>query len=162
MTSATARVPAKINLCLGVGPVRDDGFHSLATVYQALDIQDEVRAVLGSYTKIDEKTRAALILPKWPTEINKASVETLAKTCDLGQFDGSEAQLIGHTDTVGGADRDRLKAMFRYAQSQLPLLRDFDIAVALAKGIPRAQHEIVGACRDQVGKWSADREPVRP
>ena len=46
MTSATARVPAKINLCLGVGPVRDDGFHSLATVYQALDIQDEVRAVL--------------------------------------------------------------------------------------------------------------------
>ncbi len=25
MTSATARVPAKINLSLGVGPVRDDG-----------------------------------------------------------------------------------------------------------------------------------------
>ncbi len=46
MTSATARVPAKINLCLGVGPVRDDGFHSLATVYQALDIHDEVRATL--------------------------------------------------------------------------------------------------------------------
>lgn len=44
MTSATARVPAKINLCLGVGPVRDDGFHSLATVYQALDVHDEVRA----------------------------------------------------------------------------------------------------------------------
>jgi 4-diphosphocytidyl-2-C-methyl-D-erythritol kinase len=40
----TARVPAKINLCLGVGPVRDDGFHPLATVYQALDIHDEVRA----------------------------------------------------------------------------------------------------------------------
>lgn len=45
MTSATARVPAKINLCLGVGPVRDDGFHPLATVYQAVDIQDEVKAV---------------------------------------------------------------------------------------------------------------------
>jgi 4-diphosphocytidyl-2-C-methyl-D-erythritol kinase len=44
VTSATARVPAKINLCLGVGPVRDDGFHSLATVYQALDVHDEVRA----------------------------------------------------------------------------------------------------------------------
>ncbi len=44
MTTATARVPAKINLCLGVGPVRDDGFHSLATVYQALDVHDEVRA----------------------------------------------------------------------------------------------------------------------
>ena len=44
MTSATARVPAKINLSLGVGPVRDDGFHPLATVYQALDVHDEVRA----------------------------------------------------------------------------------------------------------------------
>ena len=46
---------------------------------------DEVRAVLGSYTKIDEKTRAALVLPKWPTEINTASIETLAK---LGAQDG--------------------------------------------------------------------------
>ncbi|WP_250037250.1 ABC transporter substrate-binding protein [Paractinoplanes maris] len=46
---------------------------------------DEVRAVLGSYTKIDEKTRTALTLPKWPTEINQASVETLAQ---LGAKDG--------------------------------------------------------------------------
>lgn len=40
----TVRVPAKINLCLGVGPVRDDGYHRLATVYQAVDLHDEVRA----------------------------------------------------------------------------------------------------------------------
>ncbi len=45
MTSATARVPAKINLSLGVGPIRADGYHALATVYQALDVHDEVRAV---------------------------------------------------------------------------------------------------------------------
>jgi 4-diphosphocytidyl-2-C-methyl-D-erythritol kinase len=38
-------VPAKINLSLGVGPIRDDGYHALATVYQALDVYDEVRAV---------------------------------------------------------------------------------------------------------------------
>lgn len=44
MTSATVRVPAKINLCLGVGPVRADGYHPLATVYQAVDLHDEVRA----------------------------------------------------------------------------------------------------------------------
>lgn len=40
----TVRVPAKINLCLGVGPKRDDGFHPLATVYQAVDLHDEIRA----------------------------------------------------------------------------------------------------------------------
>ncbi|KHL18021.1 4-diphosphocytidyl-2-C-methyl-D-erythritol kinase [Mumia flava] len=44
MRSVTARVPAKINLCLGVGPRRADGFHPLATVYQAVDLCDEVRA----------------------------------------------------------------------------------------------------------------------
>lgn len=42
--SAEVRVsaPAKINLCLGVGPVRDDGYHPLATVYQAVGLYDEV------------------------------------------------------------------------------------------------------------------------
>lgn len=37
-------MPAKINLCLGVGPVRPDGLHPLATVYQAVGLCDEVRA----------------------------------------------------------------------------------------------------------------------
>ncbi|MEO8750624.1 MAG: 4-(cytidine 5'-diphospho)-2-C-methyl-D-erythritol kinase, partial [Allobranchiibius sp.] len=32
------RVPAKVNLELRVGPLRDDGFHSLATVFHAVDL----------------------------------------------------------------------------------------------------------------------------
>jgi 4-diphosphocytidyl-2-C-methyl-D-erythritol kinase len=35
-------VPAKVNLHLGVGPRRDDGFHGLATVFQAVSLYDEV------------------------------------------------------------------------------------------------------------------------
>jgi NitT/TauT family transport system substrate-binding protein len=46
---------------------------------------DEVRDIIGSYTKIDPAVRAKLTLPKWPIDINKASVETLAK---LGAQDG--------------------------------------------------------------------------
>jgi NitT/TauT family transport system substrate-binding protein len=46
---------------------------------------DEVRDIIGSYTKIDPAVRAKLTLPKWPTEINRPSVETLAK---LGTQDG--------------------------------------------------------------------------
>lgn len=34
--------PAKVNLVLGVGPRRVDGFHDLATVYYALDLHDEL------------------------------------------------------------------------------------------------------------------------
>ena len=44
MSPVNVRVPAKINLCLAVGPVRDDGYHPLATVYQAVDLHDEVKA----------------------------------------------------------------------------------------------------------------------
>jgi 4-diphosphocytidyl-2-C-methyl-D-erythritol kinase len=40
VVSVTA--PAKINLCLGVGAVRADGFHALATVYQAVGLYDQV------------------------------------------------------------------------------------------------------------------------
>ncbi len=43
MRTVSVRVPAKINLALGVGGVREDGFHPLATVYQAVDLYDEVR-----------------------------------------------------------------------------------------------------------------------
>ena len=39
------RVPAKINLALCVGPPREDGFHPLATVDQAVSLFDEVQAV---------------------------------------------------------------------------------------------------------------------
>ncbi|WP_091290099.1 4-(cytidine 5'-diphospho)-2-C-methyl-D-erythritol kinase [Amycolatopsis xylanica] len=38
----TVRVPSKINLHLSVGDVRDDGFHELVTVFQALSLTDEV------------------------------------------------------------------------------------------------------------------------
>ncbi len=38
----TVRAPAKINLYLGVGAPRSDGFHPLATVYQAVGLYDDV------------------------------------------------------------------------------------------------------------------------
>ncbi|HEY8883068.1 MAG TPA: 4-(cytidine 5'-diphospho)-2-C-methyl-D-erythritol kinase [Dermatophilaceae bacterium] len=40
--SVTARVPAKVNLELMVGPRRPDGFHHLATVFQAVGLYDDV------------------------------------------------------------------------------------------------------------------------
>lgn len=67
MTSVSVRVPAKINLCLGVGPVRDDGYHPLATVYQAVDLHDELRATANDTgevtitTHVDVEGDAAVV-----------------------------------------------------------------------------------------------------
>ena len=40
--SVTATAPGKINVCLCVGPLRDDGFHDVATIYQAVSLLEEV------------------------------------------------------------------------------------------------------------------------
>ena len=40
--SVTVRAAAKINLRLAVGPAREDGFHPLVTVYQAISLYDDV------------------------------------------------------------------------------------------------------------------------
>lgn len=44
MSSVVVRTPAKINLALLVGPRRSDGYHELASVYQAVSLYDEVTA----------------------------------------------------------------------------------------------------------------------
>jgi 4-diphosphocytidyl-2-C-methyl-D-erythritol kinase len=41
------RVPAKVNLHLHVGPVRNDGYHELVTVYHAISLYDELSARRG-------------------------------------------------------------------------------------------------------------------
>ena len=42
--SITVRAPAKVNLALIVGRPREDGFHPLNTIYQAISVYDDVRA----------------------------------------------------------------------------------------------------------------------
>lgn len=47
LSSVRVETPAKINLYLGVGPLREDGYHGLATVFQALDLVDHLDARAG-------------------------------------------------------------------------------------------------------------------
>jgi NitT/TauT family transport system substrate-binding protein len=50
---------------------------------------DEVRATVGTYTKINDVVRTAMILPSWPNDINRPSLERLAS---LGRKDGIFAE----------------------------------------------------------------------
>jgi 4-diphosphocytidyl-2-C-methyl-D-erythritol kinase len=45
VTAVTVRAPAKVNLQLSVGPLRDDGYHDLVNVFHAVSLVDEVTAV---------------------------------------------------------------------------------------------------------------------
>ncbi|MEU7873941.1 ABC transporter substrate-binding protein [Dactylosporangium sp. NPDC049140] len=46
---------------------------------------DDVRAILSTYTKLDPKVQAALTLPKWPSAVDRDSVQLLG---DLAKNDG--------------------------------------------------------------------------
>ncbi|TAM66062.1 MAG: 4-(cytidine 5'-diphospho)-2-C-methyl-D-erythritol kinase [Microbacteriaceae bacterium] len=43
-TMVHVRAPGKVNVFLGVGAVMDDGYHEIATAYQALSLYEDVRA----------------------------------------------------------------------------------------------------------------------
>ena len=62
------RVPGKINLQLSVGPLQKDGFHPVATVFQAVSIFDDVRVELNDdglvHVKSTAKTNNHLPLDK--------------------------------------------------------------------------------------------------
>ena len=45
VTTVRVRAPAKVNLQLSVGPVRDDGYHDLVNVFHAVSLADELTAV---------------------------------------------------------------------------------------------------------------------
>jgi 4-diphosphocytidyl-2-C-methyl-D-erythritol kinase len=44
VSTVTVRAPAKVNLSLCVGPLREDGYHDLTTVFQAVGLYDELTA----------------------------------------------------------------------------------------------------------------------
>src|SRR5690349_4348519 len=53
MASVTVRAAAKINLHLGVGAKRDDGYHPLDTVYQAVSLYDDVTVFEAATWSVD-------------------------------------------------------------------------------------------------------------
>lgn len=51
----TVRVPGKVNLQLSVGPKRSDGFHEIATVFQAVSLFDDVKVTLTDQMDRDQR-----------------------------------------------------------------------------------------------------------
>jgi len=47
------RAPAKVNLCLRVGPLRQDGYHRLTTLFQAIDRYDELELSEADETTVE-------------------------------------------------------------------------------------------------------------
>ena len=77
----TVRVPAKINLHLAVGPLRDDGYHELVTVFHAVSLYDEVSLAAGD-PGIEVHGEGAAEVPVDETNLAWRAVRLLAEHAD--------------------------------------------------------------------------------
>jgi 4-diphosphocytidyl-2-C-methyl-D-erythritol kinase len=63
VTGVTARVPAKLNLQLAVGPPRADGYHDLVTVFHAVALFDEVTVEAAEHDTVTVTGEGASTVP---------------------------------------------------------------------------------------------------
>ena len=79
------RAPAKVNLELRVGPLRRDGFHQLATVYQAVSLYDTVCASPADDWDLDLAGRTTSGVPLDTTNLALRAAAALARAAGLGE-----------------------------------------------------------------------------
>ena len=86
--AVTVRAPAKVNLLLEVGPVRDDGFHDLVTVFQALSLSEDVTATAAADFAVTVEGVDGLDVSEVPTGATNLALRAarlLAERAGVGQ-----------------------------------------------------------------------------
>ena len=84
-----ASAPAKINLHLGVGPVRPDGYHPLATVYQAVGLLDEVTVSPAATWSVTVAGDERLALSDVPADESNIAVRAACLLADRAGIDAA-------------------------------------------------------------------------
>jgi 4-diphosphocytidyl-2-C-methyl-D-erythritol kinase len=81
-----ARVPAKVNLQLSVGPLGSDGYHEVITVFQAISLCDDVSvatAPVGNGLTIDISGQTSSGVPADSSNLAIRAADLMIKTYDL-------------------------------------------------------------------------------
>ncbi|MBE7192206.1 MAG: 4-(cytidine 5'-diphospho)-2-C-methyl-D-erythritol kinase [Gordonia polyisoprenivorans] len=143
--AVSVRVPAKVNLHLGVGPLRDDGYHDLVTVYQALSLYDDVTvaraAALGVTLRreggrgadaadvpLDDDNlaiKAVSALGKWADRDPRVAIEIVKRIPVAGGMAGGSADAAG-----------ALVALAALWKLDLPRAELLEIAAGLGSDVP--------------------------
>ena len=153
--TVTVRAPAKVNLELRVGPRRPDGYHDLATVFQAVSLHDEVSVArwhewqvvaAGTYADLiptdadNLAVRAArLLAERWnidePLSIRIDKDIPVAGGMAGGSADAAAALLACDQLWGLGLDRDELSDLAAALGSDVP----FPLAGGIAMGSGRGE-----------------------
>ena len=105
--SVTVRAPGKVNLQLSVGPVADDGYHPLASVFQAVELFETVTASVRDDDQIVVRVGPArgshVLVDDVPLDERNIAVQAaLAVRAKYGVSDGVELDIVKGVPVAGG------------------------------------------------------------
>jgi 4-diphosphocytidyl-2-C-methyl-D-erythritol kinase len=115
-----ARAPAKLNLCLYVGPRRDDGLHDICSIFQSISLSDEIKVELAERDEVvcpgvSGRNLALTALERFRSDygLDEAGIRvTIAKgipvAAGLGGGSADAAAVLRVCGAVRGVERQEL------------------------------------------------------
>jgi 4-diphosphocytidyl-2-C-methyl-D-erythritol kinase len=146
LASVTVRAPAKVNLALSVGPLRDDGFHGLATVFHAVGLYDDLVATPlapGSGTQIVVEGEQADAVPLGADNLAAKAVRALTELGGSPDVSLTIRKGIPVAGGMAGGSADAAAALVAIdALFELGLSREelHAVAATLGSDVPFALH----------------------
>ena len=146
LASVTVRAPAKVNLALGVGPLRPDGYHGLATVFHAVSLYDDLVATplpVGSGLQLVVEGEGAGQVPLDSTNLAARAVAALEPYGASSDISLTIRKGIPVAGGMAGGSADAAAALVATdALFDLGLGKDrlLEIAATLGSDVPFALH----------------------
>ena len=152
--AVVVRAPGKLNLSLGVGPRQPDGYHRLATVFQAVSVYEEVTATPAEGLGVSVEGVDAGRVPVDDTNLAWRAARLLADDVGLeplvhlrvrksvpvaggmagGSADGAAALLACDALWGAGLSRDRLLELAAELGADVPFILLGHTAVGTRRG----------------------------
>lgn len=101
--SVRVRAPGKINVFLEVGDVKDDGYHDVATAYQAVSLYEEMTATAADDITLEVSARGPVDIDGVPTDDRNLAVRAarlLAETAGIDR--GVHLSIVKAVPVAGG------------------------------------------------------------
>jgi len=141
--SVSVRGAAKINLHLGVGAVRADGFHPLQTVYQAISLYDDITITSHHYTGIVLETADYIDASDVPLATHNVAIRALemirARTGREGHEHLDLVKSIPVAGGMAGGSADAAATLLAYDRLHGCRLSDdalLELAAELGSDVP--------------------------
>ena len=155
-----ARAPGKVNLCLFLGPVRDDGRHEVATLIESVSMADELELV-ASAGGGDEIVSPGV---SGPNIVSAALTGLRARGWDAPPVRVTIAKRIPVAAGMGGGSADAaavLRMAPLVARTGLPEAALADLAAELGTDVPSALEPGL-ALGTGAGELIERRRPLAP